>query len=221
MARDWMNLVLSADALRHGYVWQLLTFQFLHANTLHLVFNLLGIWWFGKFVEERLGKWHFFKLYFLSGVAGGLLQCLLMWAFPLHFGARVVGASAGVCGLIAAFAIIEPHATILAYFVIPLRARSLLYIEAGIAIFFILVPSDSDVAHAAHLGGILFAAAYLRWGLNASRMLSDWNPLQRKQRSQRMIQAATVARNFSKLRRRPRVEDAAGTALGRIHQQGS
>src|SRR5882724_8165258 len=203
------DLELSADALRRGYVWQLLTSQFLHAGVLHLAFNLLGTWWFGRFVEERLGRAHFFKVYFLSGVAGGVLQALLMGVFPAHFAGHVVGASAGVCGLIAVFAMVEPNATILAYFVIPLRARTLLYIEAGIALFFILVPAPSElgVAHGAHLGGILFAVAYVKWGLNATRLLSDLNPLQRKLRSERMIKAATVP-PFSKLRRRPRAEEA-------------
>ena len=201
-------LVLSNEGLRHGYVWQLLTFQFLHAGFLHLFFNLIGVWFFGRFVEERLGKGHFLKLYFLSGVAGGLLQSLLGWVFPYHFGAGVVGASAGVCGLIAAFSIIEPDATIMAYFFIPIRAKYLLYIEGAIALFFTIVPADG-VAHAAHLGGILFAVGYMRWGLNASRAWADWNPFHRKLRRERMVKAATVKPSpLSKLRRRPRVEDA-------------
>jgi membrane associated rhomboid family serine protease len=199
-------LELGADTLRRGYLWQLLTFQFLHAGILHLVFNLLGTWWFGKFVEERLGQAHFFKVYFLSGVAGGILQSLLMWAFPEHFGTHAVGASAGVCGLIAVFAMIEPNATILAYFVIPLRARTLLYLEAGVALFFILAPGDSGVAHGAHLGGILFAVVYVRWGLDAPRLFAELNPLQRKMRTERMIKAATVP-PFAKSRRRPRAEE--------------
>src|SRR5579863_5779182 len=70
-------LALSDQGLRQGYVWQLLTFQFLHSGILHLFSNLIGLWFFGRFVEDRLGKAHFLKLYFLSGVAGGLLQSAL------------------------------------------------------------------------------------------------------------------------------------------------
>ena len=154
-------LALSADGLRHGYVWQLLTFQFLHFNLTHLLFNLIGVWFFGKFVEERLGRANFLKLYFLGGVAGGLLQSSLGWLLPRFFGFPTMGASAGIFALIAAFALAEPDGLILLFFVLPLRAKYLLYIETGVALFFTLVPSDMGVAHAAHLGGIIFAVAYI------------------------------------------------------------
>jgi membrane associated rhomboid family serine protease len=196
-------LELSIDGMRHGYIWQLLTFQFLHDGVAHLASNLLGIWFFGRFIEERLGHAHFWKLYLLSGVAGGLLQTALMFVSPVHFGTSVVGASAGVFGLIAAFAVMEPDATLMAYFFIPLRAKYLLYIELGVALYFIIGPT-SHVAHAAHLGGILFAIAYIRWGLDLSRNWSDWNPLQRKMRRERMIKAATIKPSLASLRRRPR-----------------
>jgi membrane associated rhomboid family serine protease len=202
------DLMLSNEGLRHGYVWQLLTFQFLHEGLLHLGFNLIGIWFFGRFVEERLGKAHFLKLYFLSGIAGGLLQSLMAWLFPNHFLGFVVGASAGVLALVAAFALIEPDANILMFMVFPMRALYLLYIELIVALFFTVVPSDPAVAHAAHLGGILFAIAYMRWGLNASRALAEWNPLQRKLRRERMIKAATIRAPLSKLRRRPQFDDS-------------
>lgn len=202
-----VDLELSKDALRRGYVWQLLTFQFLHGGLFHLVFNLFSLWMFGRFVEERLGRAHFLKVYFLSGVAGGVLQSLLMWAFPSHFGDYTVGASAGICGLIAVFAMIEPNATILAYFVIPIRARALLYFATGVSLILLLLPAtNSGVAHGAHLGGILFAVAYVRWGLNAPRLFAELNPLQRKMRTERMIKAATVP-PFAKPRRRPRAEE--------------
>ena len=90
-------LELSAGGLGHGYIWQLLTFQFLHLNLTHLLFNLLGLWFVGRYTEERLGTATYLKLYFLSGVAGGLLQAALGWALPNHFGGPTLGASAGIC----------------------------------------------------------------------------------------------------------------------------
>jgi membrane associated rhomboid family serine protease len=197
---------LSNWGLSHGYVWQLLTFQFLHAGKMHIFCNLIGLWFFGKYIEERLGKFNLLKLYFLSGVVGGLLQSLLAWIFPYHFGVvPTVGASAGVFGLVAAFATLEPGAEILMFFFLPMRAISLLYIEGGIALFFTIVPSDPAVAHAAHLGGTLFGVAYVRWGLTSSRNWSEWNPLRRKLRREQMIRAATISP--AKLRRRPKLFD--------------
>src|SRR5271165_364405 len=77
---------LSPAALAKGYVWTLLTFQFLHASLSHLVMNGFVLWMFGRFVEQRLGKSRFLTLYFLSGVAGGLLQGMLGWLLPRAFG---------------------------------------------------------------------------------------------------------------------------------------
>src|SRR5207245_1735727 len=69
---------LSNDGLAHGRLWQLVTFQFLHWGPLpwHLLFNCLGLYFFGREVEQAIGPSSFLRLYFFSGVAGGLLQSL-------------------------------------------------------------------------------------------------------------------------------------------------
>ena len=67
-------LALSLDGLRSGYVWQLLTFQFMHVSVLHILFNSLAIFFFGRPVEEAMGARRFLTLYFTSGVVGGLVQ---------------------------------------------------------------------------------------------------------------------------------------------------
>src|ERR1043166_5314785 len=90
-----------------GFVWQLLTFQFLHVNLWHLACNLLVFWWAGRYVENVLGKKRFLIALFGCGLIGGLLQGVLMLLFPQHFGPLVMGASAGVSGLFAIFAMIE------------------------------------------------------------------------------------------------------------------
>src|SRR5882724_8357304 len=155
------HLFLNSEDLRRGYVWELLTFQFMHAGLLHLGCNLLGLWGFGRYVEDRLGKAHFLKIYFLSGIAGGVLQGVLGLIFPQVFGGPTIGASAGVFGLVAAFSLMEPEALIMAFFVLPIRAKYLLYISAGIALFFVIVPASQGISHAAHLGGIYPAGHWL------------------------------------------------------------
>ena len=185
-------LVLSGAGLRHGYVWQLLTFQFLHVSLSHIFWNLVGLWCFGRPVEGRLGKAHFLMLYFLSGTAGGLLQGLLGIAFPMQFGLPTFGASAGIAGLVAAFATMDPDAPILFSLIIPMRAKHVFYVSLAVALFFTIVPSNYEVAHAAHLGGLLFGAAYIRRGIGFTQSLSEWNPLRRKLRRVQMIKAATV-----------------------------
>ena len=176
---------LSPEGLIHGRIWQFLTFQFLHADFFHLLFNLVGLWFFGRFAEERLGKTHFLLLYFLSGIAGGLLQVSLGFALPNVFPGQTLGASAGICGLIAAFSILEPDGMILLFFVLPVRAKYLLYISMGIAAFFTVTAifgshtSAVTVAHAAHLGGILFGVFYTRKGSHLVDNLTSRFPSRR------------------------------------------
>jgi len=169
---EW--LALTPLALTQGYVWQFLTFQFLHVDVLHLLGNLLGLWFFGRYVENVLGKWRFLLAYFGCGVAGGLLQCVLMLLFPNHFAPFVFGASAGVMGIFAIFARLLADSEIRWNFILPIRADVLLWITAGISLFFTIVPSarGGRVAHAAHLGGILAGLAFVRFGWH-----QDFRPL--------------------------------------------
>lgn len=183
------HLALSTGGLKRWELWQLITFQFLHVGLLHIICNLLGLWFFGRFVEERLGTTTFLKLYFLSGVAGGVLQSGLGGLFPGYFGTySTYGASAGVCGLFAAFALMEPHAEVRVMGVIPVKAKHLLWVSGGIAGFFTLVPSDSGYAHAAHLGGFLAAIGFMRW--DSARIPLRWNLLQGRQRKRQLVQTA-------------------------------
>ncbi|HKX60570.1 MAG TPA: rhomboid family intramembrane serine protease [Verrucomicrobiae bacterium] len=169
-------LALTPYCLSRGWVWQLFTFQFLHGDLLHIVFNLIAFWWLGRFCENVLGKSRFLVAYFGCGAAGGVLQGLLMLAFPLHFGSHVVGASAGVSGLLAIFALLLQGQEVRFNFVLPMRAIVLLYISLGIALFFTLVPSGRGglYAHAAHLGGMLAGIAWVKLGWHHDYIRLPW-----------------------------------------------
>ena len=189
-------LALNADGLRHGYLWQLLTFQFLHMGFWHLAGNLLGIWFFGRFIEYRLDNASFLKIYFISGLAGGLLQGLLGLVFENRFGGTVVGASAGVVGLLAAFAMLEPDAQILLWFLLPIKARHFLYFSVGIAAFFVVVPTETAVAHGAHLGGLLAGAALIRWQLYNWMPGINWQSHLAPKRLREFVKTASDSGNF-------------------------
>jgi membrane associated rhomboid family serine protease len=151
---------LSLEGLKHYRIWQLLTFQFMHAGLLHLIFNSLAIFFFGRSVETILGRNRFLAVYFSSGIIGGALQMLFALKWPDFFGGAVVavvGASAGAYGLVAAFAVINwtEQFTLLIYFIpIAMRGKTLLWVSIGLALLGLLTPG-SNVANAAHLGGIL------------------------------------------------------------------
>jgi membrane associated rhomboid family serine protease len=177
------HLALTASGVRGGKVWQLLTFQFLHACPMpfHVLFNCLGLYFFGRPVEERLGGKRFLQLYFLSGVAGGLLQVLVTLALPHHPDFGVVGASAGVCGMVAIFCSLNPMDNVVTwiyFFPVTIRARYVLIFLAAWSAFGTIVPFDS-VAHAAHLGGLAVGVIYVRWG----GQIGEWFSRQRFQPS--------------------------------------
>lgn len=170
------KLALTPLALTAGHVWQFLSFQFLHVSIGHLIGNLLGLWFFGRFVENVLGTKRFLTAYLMCGVAGGLLQCVLMVLFPQHFAPFVFGASAGVVGMFAVFCRLQADSEVRVYFVLPVRADILLWITGGISLFFTLVPSNrgGSSAHAAHLGGILAGLAWVKLGWHRDFVQLPW-----------------------------------------------
>lgn len=169
--RSLINLLaLSQPGLAHGYVWQLITYQFLHANLVHLGLNMILIYCFGKGLEEALGSKGLLRVYLLSGIVGGLVQMLyqvvMVKVAPEYYSVPVVGASASGFGLLAGYAALFPHRelTLLLFFFIPitLRARTLLWISFALALFGMIAPMG-PVAEAAHFGGILTGLAYIHW----------------------------------------------------------
>jgi len=158
-------LALSRAGIEHGYVWQLLTYQFLHAGWLHLFFNCWAIYVFGLELEQLLGGRRLLAIMFSSGIVGGIFQVLTAMVWPWLFDGPVVGASAGAFGLVAAFAMIFPERelTMLIFFIIPvrLRAKTLLIFSAVLAVLGIVFPWD-NVANAAHLGGMAMGWFYVK-----------------------------------------------------------
>jgi membrane associated rhomboid family serine protease len=162
-------LPLSQYGLAHGFIWQLVTYQFLHAGLLHLLVNMILVYFFGRAIEDALGRRTLLRIYLFSGIVGGLVQILyqaVLQKFIPGPAASVVGASASGLGLLAAYATLFPHReiTLLLFFFIPvsLRARTLLCISLGLAVFGMIIPMN-NVAEAAHLGGILTGLAYIHW----------------------------------------------------------
>jgi rhomboid family protein len=178
---------LSLDGLRHGYVWQLVTFQFLHQQFFHLLGNMLALYFSGRALEEALGKASFLKLYLLSGVFGGLLQMGGALVWPSHLDVTIIGASAGVYGLIAAYAALFPDRSVtLLPLPIELRVRTLVWIAIGFSVFGIIFPYGK-MAHCAHLGGIITGLVYIRWITQVQKPLVVWQPFRPKLRKRELV----------------------------------
>jgi membrane associated rhomboid family serine protease len=169
-AVDLDYLVLSLPGIEHGYFWQLLSYQFMHANPLHLILNCWGLFVFGRPVEWAVGKARFLMVYFLGGIFGGLLQVMACFLWPNYFYGGMVGASAGLFGIIASFSMLFPEQQLLMllFFVIPLKLRAksllaLLLLTTGLGISFPRSILGGNIAHFAHLGGILTGLAFSRF----------------------------------------------------------
>lgn len=165
--------------------WRLLTFQFLHANITHLFFNMLGLYMFGGMVEQHLGKKRYLAFYLTTGIAGGVAYLLLNVAgmAAARFGIRVpgllyndttvqlVGASAGVFGVIMACAYISPNAVVQLLFPpIPLKLRTMAYLYVGIAAATLLFNGKNAGGEAGHLGGAIAGFILIR----RSHLLRDF-----------------------------------------------
>jgi membrane associated rhomboid family serine protease len=160
---EYKYFALSLAGLGHGYVWQLLTFQFMHSGWMHIIFNSLVIYFFGRPVEMALGWRHFLTLYLTSGVIGGLVQ-MLFTVLGVFTDFPVLGASAGASGLVAAFAILhwQERFSMIFYFIpLNMTGKTLLIVELVLAFMGMLTP-NSGIANAAHLGGILAGGFYVR-----------------------------------------------------------
>ena len=149
----------AAKAIGQLQIWRFVSFQFLHGDTGHLFMNMLAIFFFGPVIENYLGSRRFLRFYLFCGLAGPVAY-LILWASRLVVGtadAQMVGASAGVFGILVAAALIAPNAKVLLFFVLPIPLRVLAWILVGIAAYVVVaeghVAGSNAGGQAAHLGG--------------------------------------------------------------------
>ncbi|MFO0873321.1 MAG: rhomboid family intramembrane serine protease [Phycisphaerales bacterium] len=161
--------------------WRLIGFQFLHDHStpMHLLFNMLGLYFFGGIVEERLGGKRYLAFYLLCGIFGALMFMLLnvlgivgtiIWgnSFRVPFllfhdlQTPLIGASAGVFGVIMAGAYLVPDEEVLLFYLIPMRLDRLAYGLVALSLLSLAISSPNAGGEAAHLGGAIAGAYFIR-----------------------------------------------------------
>ena len=151
-------------ALYQGQVWRFITFQFLHAGPQHIFFNMLSLYFFGGMIENYLGPRRFLAFYLLCGIAGALAY-LLLWRLGIlvnHPATPMVGASAGIFGVLMAAAQIAPNTRVMLMFPpIPMPLKVLAWIMIAIALVTILSSGRNAGGEAAHLGGAALGAVLI------------------------------------------------------------
>ena len=151
----WLYQPLAIGKL---WLWQFVTYMFLHSvsDPWHIIFNMLVLWMFGSEVEKAMGTRKFLTMYFTAGIFAGIFGCLFTPNNP------ILGASGAIFAVEIAFAMFYPNATII-FFVFPIKAKYLVTIFAGITVFNCLMPTGGNVAHFAHLGGLLYGFLFIRY----------------------------------------------------------
>ncbi|MEM6460252.1 MAG: rhomboid family intramembrane serine protease [Planctomycetota bacterium] len=147
------------QAISGFQVWRLFTYQFVHADFFHILFNMIGLFFFGPLMESWWGSRRFLAFYLLCGASGAVVASLLgalpgLGVFPP--GAKLVGASGAVFGILAGCATLFPHQRVQLLFPpIPMSMRTMALVFLGIAALSVIAGSANAGGEAAHLGGAL------------------------------------------------------------------
>ena len=176
-------------------IYQLLTYMFMHGNFGHLFFNMFALWMFGNTLENLWGSKRFLLFYMVCGIGAGLCQELVQYIqyatslasySSVNMGGHIytmdaylnmmttVGASGAIYGLLLAFGMMFPNSMIYFYFLIPIKAKWFVIGYAVIELITGLTGVD-NVAHFAHLGGMLFGLLLiLYWKKNPAGPNKDF-----------------------------------------------
>ena len=144
--------------------WQLITYAFLHGGFNHLFFNMFAVWMFGFPIEKMWGSKRYVEYFFICVLGAGLIQLLVQYISGSVY--PTIGASGAVFGLLLAYGVTWPNnKLILIFFPVPIKAKWFVLIYGVAELIFGVTGAMPQVAHYAHLGGLLFGAGLLwRWG---------------------------------------------------------
>jgi len=159
----------------YNWWWQIFTYMFVHSGLWHLLFNMLGLFFFGVQLERRIGSNEFLLFYLLSGVLAGAFSLLVYWLTGTWMEVSLLCASGAVFAVLLAYATYFPTSTILIFGIVPVKSPVLIVGYAAYTIFNIVRPNGGNVAHLTHLAGFGFAYLYLviRLRINPVREFLD------------------------------------------------
>jgi len=147
--------------------WQLVTYAFLHSTggLTHILFNMFGLWMFGRDLERIMGPKRFFTYYMTCVIGAGIVQLIV--AAASGGGYPTVGASGGVFGILLAFGMAFPNRTVMLLFPpIPMKAKFFVLFYGLLELYLGVSGGQPGVANFAHLGGMLFGFLLIqRWRL--------------------------------------------------------
>jgi membrane associated rhomboid family serine protease len=157
---------LRPAAVLHGWIWQLVTYSFLHGGVMHVLLNMLMLWMFGAQEEMDWGPRKFIE-YYVFCVVGAALTTMAVAYSPIPGvspATSTIGASGGIYGILMAFGMLYGDREIM-MFPLPflMKAKYMVAIMIGLVIIATFQPSQGGIANFAHLGGLLFGFLYIKF----------------------------------------------------------
>ncbi len=160
--RSEINLILGLIPVlvwKKFFIWQLFTYAFLHGGIFHLFFNMFALWMFGCELERHWGTRVFVKYALVTGIGAGISTVIV----SPNLAVPTIGASGLVYGILLAYGLLFPNRLIYLYFLFPIKAKYFVLIFGALELYASWSGSSDNIAHFAHLGGMLFGFVYLRY----------------------------------------------------------
>ena len=160
--RSEINLILGLIPVlvwKKFFIWQLFTYAFLHGGIFHLFFNMFALWMFGCELERHWSTRVFVKYALVTGIGAGISTVIV----SPNLGVPTIGASGLVYGILLAYGLLFPNRLIYLYFLFPIKAKYFVLIFGALELYASWSGSSDNIAHLAHLGGMLFGFVYLRY----------------------------------------------------------
>ena len=157
--------LVPADVVERGFIWQIVTYSFLHEGISHWFWNMFGLWMFGSAIENAWGTRRFLELYFIGVIGAAVTTIGLSFAHILgNPVSATVGASGGIYAILIAYGVLFAEREIM-MFPFPFLIKAKYFVGILIVITLILaISGGGHVAYVAHLGGLLFGWLYVRRG---------------------------------------------------------
>jgi membrane associated rhomboid family serine protease len=173
VANGWINYyfgLIPVLVWKKYFLWQLVTYIFLHGGITHILFNLLALWMFGGELESLWGSRKFLRYFLFCGIGAGICTVILT---PYQF-IPVIGASGAIYGILLAFGWLFPNRLIYIYFLFPIPAKYFVIIFGLIELFSSMQGTGGGVAHLTHLGGLLFGLFYMGYPMIRQKIRREY-----------------------------------------------
>jgi membrane associated rhomboid family serine protease len=156
--------LMPADVV-HGYLWQLVTYAFVHQGFGHFFWNMIGLWMFGSRMEQTLGQRRFLTLYTWGVLGAAVFSVVLSYAgmLGLRPETATVGASGGIYAILIAFGMIFAESEVMMIFPpVSIKGKYFVWLLIVVTLIFSL-QGGGNVAYIAHLGGLISGFLYVRF----------------------------------------------------------